>query len=95
MVRGKKGQVMIYGFMIAICLIVMALALAPMLKNRTDNAMNLTTSEGEVQGLDCTNSSISTFNKAACNSVDMTLFLFIGGMIFLAGAIITARIIFS
>lgn len=91
----KKGQVLIYGFMIAVCLIVLALALAPMVKNRTDNARNTTTEEGEELGMDCSNSSISTFNKAACVSTDMTLFLFIGGMILLAGAVATARIIFG
>lgn len=95
MVNGKRGQVLVYGFMIAVTLIVLTLAIAPTLKNRTDNARNLTSSEGEILGLDCSNSSISTFNKAACTSTDMTLFLFVGGMIFLAGAIITARVIFS
>lgn len=91
----NKGQVLVYGFMIAVTLIILALAVAPMLKDRTDNARNLTIQEGETQGLDCSNSSISTFNKAACTSTDMTLFLFIGGMIFIAGAVATAKILFS
>ena len=86
---------MLYGFMIAVVMIVLALAFAPVIQNRNNNAMNLTTSEGEVNGLDCTNSSISNFNKAACNSVDMTLFLYVGGLIFLAGTVIAAKIIFN
>jgi hypothetical protein len=81
--------------MIALTIIVLSLALAPALKNRTDNARNLTTEEGEVNGLDCSNSSISSFDKVTCTSTDLTLFVFIGGMIFIAGAVATAKIIFN
>ena len=44
-------------------------------------------------GLDCGNSSISTFNKGACVVVDLTIFHFIGGLIFIAGAVIVAKLI--
>lgn len=95
MVKSKRSQALIYGFMIAVVLIILALALAPMVKNRTDNARNLTIEEGGINGLDCSNSSISNFNKTSCIAVDMTQFLFIGIVIFIAGAIITAKIIWT
>jgi len=46
-------------------------------------------------GLDCSNSSISSFDKGACLVSDLSLFQFIGGLIFIAGSIITAKLIFS
>jgi len=46
-------------------------------------------------GLDCDNSSISNFDKATCIATDLMLFYFIGFLIFLAGAVITAKFVFG
>ena len=46
-------------------------------------------------GLDCSNSSISTYDKGACMVADLTIFHFIGGLIFIAGAVLTAKLIFQ
>ena len=46
-------------------------------------------------GMDCSNSSISTFDKGACVVADLTIFHFVGGLIFIAGAVIMAKLIFQ
>ena len=89
----KKGSVMIYGIMIGLTLLILALALAPAVAEQTNTARNAT--NGDLLGLDCTNSSISSFDKAACVATDLSLPYFIGGLIFIAGAFITAKIIFA
>lgn len=80
----EKGQVFFYAFMLGITIIVLALALAPAVRERTDTTMT---------DLDCNNASISSFDKVTCYVVDLTIFHFIGGLIFVAGIVITARII--
>jgi len=89
----SKASVTIYGIMLALTIIILALALAPAVKQSTDLARN--ESDGDTLGMDCDNSSISDFQKAACLATDLSLFYLIGGVLFLAGAIISARIIFS
>lgn len=56
---------------------------------------SLITNGRESSGLDCSNSSISNFDKATCYVVDMNLFYFIGALIFIAGGIITAKFLFD
>jgi len=90
----ENGQVFFYTLMIGILVLVIALSLAGPVRDTVDSARNQTTDEGQI-GLDCTNSSISDFDKAACIVSDLTIFHFIGGLIFIAGSIITARLIFS
>ena len=89
----SKANVTIYGIMLALTIIILALALAGPIRESTDNARNQT--DGDTIGMDCGNESISDFTKAACVATDLNLFYFIGGLIFLAGVIISARIIFS
>jgi hypothetical protein len=89
----KKSQTMIYGLMLGLIIIVLALALAPPVSQFTNSARNVT--EGDTIGLDCTNSSISNFDKATCVVTDLNLFYFIGGLIFIAGAVIVAKIVFE
>lgn len=89
----NKGQVLFYGLMLGLVIIVLALALAPAVVNQVNSARNATV--GDTIGMDCANESISNFNKAACVATDVSIFYFIGGLIFIAGAIITARIIFA
>ena len=89
----KSGNVTIYGIMLALTVIVLALALAGPVKEFTDTARNNT--DGDTIGMDCSNGTISDFTKAACVATDLNIFYFIGGIIVLAGVIISARIIFS
>lgn len=90
----NNGQVFFYTLMLGILIIVVALALAGPTKDFVDSARNETTDEG-LAGLDCTNSTISTFDKGACVVVDLTIFHFIGGLIFIAGSVIVAKLIFQ
>ena len=85
----KSGQVIIYAFMVALVVIILALSLAPSVKVFTDDARNETT------GMNCTSPDLSNYDKAACVTTDMTIFYFIGGLIFIAGIIITAKIVFT
>jgi hypothetical protein len=89
----KDGGVVIYGVMLGLVIVVLALALAPVVMNSTNRARNATI--GDTIGMDCNNASISDFDKAACTATDLTLFYFIGGLIFIAGTVITAKIIFG
>ena len=89
----KKGSVAIYGIMLSLVVIILALALAPVGKFFIGSAMNKTT--GDVTGLDCGNESINSFNKATCVVTDFSLFYFFGGLIFIAGVIVTGRIVFG
>jgi len=94
----RKGQVAIYGLMLGLTIFILALALAPAGNQFIGSAMNTTwTDSNNVTsvGLDCTNSSISNFDKATCVVTDFSLPYFFGGLLFIAGAIITARIIFT
>lgn len=89
----EKGSITIYGIMLALVIIILALALAPAVSYFTGDAMNATS--GDDYGLDCNNATISNFNKATCTATDLTLFYFIGGLILIGGAILGARIIFA
>ena len=91
--KQKKASITLYSIMLALTIIILALALAGPIRESTDNARNQT--DGDTIGMDCGNESISDFTKAACVATDINLFYFIGGLIFLAGVIISARIIFS
>jgi len=88
-----KGSVIIYGMMLGVLIIFLGLALGPSLQKITDDTMNATS--GDTLGLDCTNTSISTFDKLTCNAVDITLPYFIGTVILIGGLIVTAKIIFA
>ncbi|GAG96987.1 unnamed protein product, partial [marine sediment metagenome] len=78
--ESKQGQVLFYGLMLGLTILVLALALAQPVKQQIDNARNLTTYD-ETAGLDCNevNGTISNYNKAACVVADLTIFHFIGG----------------
>jgi uncharacterized protein (UPF0333 family) len=84
--NNKRGQVVFVTLMIAMVVIVLALAFAFPVKEATTNARS---------SMDCGNTSISNFNKAGCLASDLTLFYVIGGMIFIAGVVMTARIVFK
>lgn len=82
----SKGQVVIYGLMVALVVIVVTLAVSPLLKEQIDVSRSPT-------AMDCSNDSISNFDKAACISTDTTLFLFVGGLIAAAGAFLGWRML--
>ena len=92
--KNKNGQVMVYGLMLGVAIIILALSLAGPVKQSVSNARN-TTSEFGGSGLDCNNASISDFDKAACLSSDISLPYFIGILIVIGGIVITAKIIFT
>jgi len=101
MVMNSKSQVFFYSLMLGILILVLALALAAPVKETIDSVRNksssilMTDQTTSQPGLDCSNSSISSFQKGSCIIVDLSLFHFIGGLIFLAGAIITAKLVFQ
>ena len=83
----------IYGMMIGILVILLALYLAPAVSDFNKIAMNST--DGDTIGLDCDNSSISNYDKATCIVVDLNLFWFIGALLFIGGAFFSIKIILS
>ena len=89
----KKAQVVVYAFMLGLTILVLALALAPPIKQSVDTARNVT--NGDTIGMDCSNASISNFDKVACYASDLSMFYIIGFLIFMAGAVITAKIVFT
>jgi len=89
----NKGSVIIYGLMLGLTVLILALALAPSVQDFTTDARNVSTNSSV--GMDCSNSSISNFDKATCVVIDLNLFYFIGGLIFIAGIIVTAKIVFG
>ena len=91
----KKGQASAVAFMLAVVIVILALAFAFPVNDITSKTMNKTNEFGEVGGLDCSNSSISDSQKAACWTVDIGQAYFIGGMIALAGVVIAAKVIWG
>jgi hypothetical protein len=89
----NKGQVVFYGMMLGLIIIVLALALSPIGNQVISSARNV--SNGDTIGMDCTNSSISNFDKATCTVMDYSLFYFFGGLVLIGGAVFTAKILFS
>ena len=90
----KRGSIVIYSLMVGLVIIILALALAPAVQDFTDSARNETTDSG-TQGLNCSSDSISNFDKATCVATDLTLLYFIGGVVFIGGAIVGSRIFFG
>jgi len=88
----KNGQVVFYGFMLGMLIFVLTLALAPPVRDFTYVAMN--ESVGDTIGLNCSTTS-DNFVKATCIVTDMSLFYFIGILLFIAGAVVTARFFFG
>ncbi len=73
----SKGQMLIFGFMVMMAIIVLTMGIAPAgqdILNRTMHSSNM----------DCDNDSISSFDKTACVAVDMGMFYFLIGVLALA-----------
>lgn len=78
----KQGASVAIAFMLAVTLIILAIGSAPTI----NQVVNETMYENR---LDCENASISDFDKGACVTTDTGQFLFIGGLIVLALAMIS------
>ncbi len=76
----NKGQVLIFGFMIMMAIIVLIIGSAP----AAQDVLNQTISSSN---MDCDNSSISNFDKTACIAVDMGMFYFLIGLVAIAFAV--------
>ena len=87
----NNGQVAIFGLMLMIVIVILALNFAPVLKEITDTARNDSTSTSI--GLNCSNPNISDYDKAGCTSTDLVPFVFVGVLIFIAGAVAIAKIV--
>ena len=92
----NRGQVIFFTFMLALTVIVLALGLAFPVKETIDNATNSSNNSQATDPsgtLNCNNSTLSNFDKGACVVADMSMFYFLGGLIFIAGSILAARIL--
>ena len=92
----KQGSVVIYGMMLAITIIVLVLALAPVVSDAIQSARNetdLTDPNSPVVGMNCSTTT-NNFVKAGCLAADISIFYWVGGLLFLAGAVVTAKIYF-
>jgi len=87
----KSGQTFLFGFMLSLTIIILALALAFPLRESADTAMNASTDTN--LGMDCSNSSISSFDKISCYAIDLSPFYFFGSLICIAGIIMGAKIL--
>lgn len=86
-----KGQAFLVAIMVAIVFIILALAFAPAIKSFITDARSPSTDTSV--GLDCSNSSISNFDKANCVVTDSFLPYFVGFLIFAGGAILGAKLL--
>ncbi len=80
----KGGQALFLKFMIAIAIIVVVLALAPLMREMNEDLRGSTR-------MDCDNSSISDFDKMGCLSSDVSLFLIVAGGLLIALAVFNIR----
>jgi hypothetical protein len=87
----RRGQVIFYTFMLAIVIVVVNLALVPVVKDMVTDSRN-TTTDTRV-GLDCSNSSISDFNKSQCVLTDLATPYFFFGILGIALLVIGARVL--
>jgi hypothetical protein len=82
--KKNKGQSALIGMMIFIMIFISLVAMIPVLKPLFNMAR-------DNNHLDCTNTSISTAEKATCIIVDWGFLYFVGVSLFAAGAYITGR----
>lgn len=80
----NKGQVVFFLFMLAIVAVVLTIGISYAVRQSSDDAMT---------SMNCTNSTISDFTKAGCWVADISPAYFIGGLLALAGVIITAKVL--
>jgi hypothetical protein len=79
--------------MVGLCIIILALALAKPVTDFSTTARNNTTATD--LGLNCTDTTISNYNKGACVVTDLYSPYFIGILLFIGGAILISKIVFE
>ena len=79
----KRGQAIFFLLSVGVVFFLLGLALAPALKEVTDDAMG-------VDQLNCSNPEITDQQKANCTGTDILQFLFTGTVFGLAGVLVTA-----
>jgi len=89
----KRGQVQMYALMLGIVVIILSLALAPIIMDISTDAQ--AADSGDTMGLDCSNESISNFDRITCYATDLTPFYFVGSLLMIGGVILTVKIIFA
>ena len=89
----NRGQIWGYTMALGLVIIILALALAPVGKEFIDDAMNVTV--GDTIGLNCDNDTISSFDKGTCVITDFSIAYFFGGLIFIGGAVVIAKLTFG
>ena len=80
-----------YSIMLGLTVIILGMALAPVGQSFINDAMNSTVSD--TLGLDCSNSSISNFDKGTCTITDFSVAYFFGGIILVGITLIGAKIL--
>lgn len=91
--KNKRGQAIFYTLMLFAVIVVLAMALVPVVRNTVDGARN-STSDTAV-GLDCTNESISDYQKGQCMLTDLATPYFFFGLLGIAALVIGAKILLS
>lgn len=88
----RSGITFFLTLMLGICIIILGLALAPVVKEFNEDARNTTTQDG-AEGLDCSNSSISDFQNAGCITHDIAAATFVGFLIAMGLAVLIGKVI--
>ena len=91
MVLNKRGQTLFYTFMLFAVIIVLALAVVPVVKSFVDDAR--APSDDTRVGLDCSNSSISDYQKGQCYITDLATPYFFFGLLGIAALVVGAKVI--
>ena len=81
MAMNKKGFAILVSLMLAVVFFILGMALAPALKDTTQEAM-------DSYMLNCSSTSITQTTQAVCTSIDMFLPLFVGLIFGVAGALV-------
>ena len=89
----RKAQIPIYGLMLGITIMILGLALATATFESTNTARGNSTAN--FIGLNCDNTNLSTFDQGTCLFVDFSGFYFLAAVIFIGGAVVTAKIVFG
>jgi hypothetical protein len=84
----KGGQVIFYTLMLAVVIVILALAIAPVLKSHNEQVMS-------EDNLNCSSSLISDYQKAQCKLVDWSFPYFFFGLLAIAGIVLGAKILIS
>ena len=82
----NKGQVVLFGFMMCVVVIVFALGIAYSIREGSNIAMNNST-----QGMNCSNPANPDSTTVACYITDISPFIFIGSLIAIAGILLIGR----